>query len=309
MLDEVGIPITVQYAQRMGVGSVPSVPSLALGSGEVTLLSMTTAFSTFANEGLVPPAVLVRRVEGNDGEVLYLNDQVQQRAISEITAFQMAEMLADVINSGTAWPARREGFMLPAAGKTGTTNDYHDAWFIGFTPHIATGVWVGYDQPRTIIGRGYAAELAVPLWARFMKEATRADKADWFSRPRGVTTARICRLSGKLATDDCHDDERSLGYYENFVAGTEPTETCPIHNPVIAKPFRALAALFAPKSAGTTAAPSPAATPQQQAAVAEAAPAPKVEAQPQQKRRGFWSRVFGGGGKDKKDDRKRSTDE
>jgi len=276
----------------MGVGSVPSVPSLALGSGEVTLLSMTSAFSTFANDGLVPTPILVRRVEGRDGEVLYVDEQVQQRAISEATAFQMAEMLADVVNSGTAWPARREGFMSPAAGKTGTTNDYHDAWFIGFTPHLTTGVWVGYDQPRTIIGRGYAAELAVPMWARFMKEATRNDKADWFTRPSGMTTARICRLSGKLATDSCHDDERSLAYYENFVAGTEPTETCPIHNPVLAKPFRALAALFGLKSA-PNAAHAPAAAPPQQAAVIEAPPPPKVEAKPEQKKRGFWSRVFG----------------
>jgi penicillin-binding protein 1A len=307
MLDDVGIPITVQYAERMGVGSVPSVPSLALGSGEVTLLSMTSAFSTFANDGLVPTPVLVRRVEGSDGEVLYLseNEQVQQRAISEATAFQMAEMLADVVNSGTAWPARREGFMLPAAGKTGTTNDYHDAWFVGFTPNLATGVWVGYDQPRTIIGRGYAAELAVPLWARFMKEATRNDKAEWFGRPRGVTSARICRLSGKLATDSCHEsggDQRSLAYYENFVAGTEPTETCPIHNPVLSKPFRALAALFAPKSA--PAAHAPAAAPPPAPAVSEAPPAPKVETQPAPKKRGFWSRVFGVG-KDKKDDEKK----
>jgi penicillin-binding protein 1A len=303
MLDEVGIPVTVEYAQKMGVGSVPSVPSLALGSGEVTLLSMTSAFSTFANDGLVPSPVLVRRVEGRDGEVLYLNEQVQQRAISEITAFQMAEMLADVVNSGTAWPARREGFTAPAAGKTGTTNDYHDAWFIGFTPHLATGVWVGYDQPRTIIGRGYAAELAVPLWARFMKDATRNDTPEWFSRPSGVTTARICRLSGRLATDACHDDERSLAYDENFVAGTEPTLTCPIHNPVLAKPFRALAALFAPKSANAAHAPAPA--PQQQAAaVNEAPPSAKTEAQPAPKKRGFWGRIFGGGrDKDRKDKR------
>ena len=307
MLDEVGIPVTVQYAERMGVGSVPSVPSLALGSGEVTLLSMTTAFSTFANDGLVPTPILVRRVEGNNGEVLYLNEDVQQRAISEITAFQMSEMLADVVNSGTAWPARREGFTRPAAGKTGTTNDYHDAWFIGFTPHLTTGVWVGYDQPRTIIGRGYAAELAVPLWARFMKEATRDDKADWFTRPSGVTTARICRLSGKLATDSCHDDRSSLAYYENFVSGTEPTETCPIHNPVLAKPFRALAALFAPKSASD--AHAPAATPPPAAKASEAPPPPKAEAKPEPKKRGFWSKVFGVG-KDEKDDKdkKRGTD-
>src|SRR4030095_17241897 len=89
-------------------------------------------------------------------------------------------------------------------------------------------------------------------------------KADWFTRPSGMTTARICRFSGKLATDSCHDDERSLAYYENFVAGTEPTETCPIHNPVLAKPFRALAALFGLKSA-PNAAHAPAAAPPQQA--------------------------------------------
>src|SRR5262245_24487460 len=308
MLDNVGIPITVQYAQRMGVGSVPSVPSLALGSGEVTLLSMTSAFSTFANDGLVPTPVLVRRVEGNNGEVLYLNEAVQERAISETTAFQMSEMLADVVNSGTAWPARREGFMLPAAGKTGTTNDYHDAWYIGYTPHLTAGVWVGYDQPRTIIGRDYAADLAVPLWARFMKQATANDKADWFTRPSGVTTARICRLSGKLATDSCHDDQKSLAYYENFVAGTEPTETCPIHNPVLAKPFRALAALFAPKSA--PAAHAPTAVPPPAPAASEVPPAPKAEAKQEPKKRGFWSKVFGVGkdDKDKKEDKKRSTD-
>jgi penicillin-binding protein 1A len=298
MLDDVGIPVTVEYAQLLGVGSVPSVPSLALGSGEVTVLSMTAAFSTFANEGLVPTPVFVTRVETSNGDVLYFDESVPRRAVTETTAFQMSEMLADVVNSGTAWPARREGFVLPAAGKTGTTNDYHDAWFIGFTPHVATGVWVGYDQPRTIIGRGYAAELAVPLWARFMKQATQGDKPDWITRPRGITTARICRLSGKLATDSCHEDSpehRSLTYYENFVSGTEPTETCPIHGRVLSRPFRALAALITPKAAPTTYAPVV------PPPVAQAeAPAPKIVPPPAQKKRGFWGRVFGVG-KDESD--------
>ena len=313
MLQDVGIPVTVDYAKRLGVGSVPSVPSLALGSGEVTLDAMTAAFSTFANGGLVPTPVLVRRVESSSGEVLYTDSHVQERAVSETTAFQMSDMLADVINQGTAWPARRDGFTLPAAGKTGTTNDYHDAWFIGFTAHLATGVWVGYDQPRTIISRGYAADLAVPLWAGFMKQATRNDKPDWLPRPRNITTARICRLSGKLATDSCHDavDEpgdgtrHSMVYYENFVAGTEPTETCPIHGRVIGSPLRALAALLSPRSSAPVE-PAVAHPLNADAAHAESAPAtPNVEAPPPPRKRGFWSRVFGVGGDDKsKRDRK-----
>ena len=307
MLEDVGIPITVDYAKRLGVGSVPSVPSLALGSGEVTLDAMTAAFSTFANVGLVPTPVLVRRVETSSGEVLYQDDHVQQRAVSEATAFQMADMLQDVINQGTAWPARREGFLLPAAGKTGTTNDYHDAWFIGFTPHLATGVWVGYDQPRTIIGRGYAADLAVPLWAHFMKQATRNDQPDWLSRPRNITSARICRLSGKLATDSCSDatddsgdgTRRSMVYYENFVVGTEPTETCPIHGRVISNPFRALAALLSARPSAPVA-PSVAHVPATPPATTEPAPPPTVDTPTAPRKRGFWSRVFGNKDRDDK---------
>src|SRR4029078_4236580 len=108
-------------------------------------------YAAFANEGMVPTPTLIRRVESTTGEVLYDGAQPAHRAVSESTAFLMTSMLADVVNSGTAWPARRVGFTLPAAGKTGTTNDYHDAWFVGFTPHLVTGGWFGYDIPRRII--------------------------------------------------------------------------------------------------------------------------------------------------------------
>jgi penicillin-binding protein 1A len=91
-----------------------------------------------------------------------------------------------VIDAGTGYTARQLGFRLPAGGKTGTTNDYRDAWFIGFTPSVVAGVWVGYDQPRTIRRDGYASELAVPMWTRFMKAATKGDEPQWFQRPRGV---------------------------------------------------------------------------------------------------------------------------
>ena len=303
MLESVGIPVAVQYAKRLGVGSVPSVPSLALGSGEVTVSSMTAAFAAFANSGMVLTPTLVRRVETTDGEVLFTAEQKPQRAVSETTAYLMTTMMADVVNAGTGAQARSVGFTLPAAGKTGTTNDYHDAWFVGFTPRLATGVWIGYDQPRTIIGRGYASVLAVPLWGRFMAAATRNDRPEWFSAPDTITSATICRLSGKLATGACHDavieaedgtlTRGSTVHVEYFVEGTEPTESCPIHRRILASPFRAIAGLFGPSRPSSQAVSSQ--PPPER--VVEAPPGPKtVEPAPQPtRRRGFWSRLFGGG--------------
>src|SRR4030095_14629178 len=138
MLQEVGIPEAVTYADRLGVGPVPAVPSLVLGSGEVTLMSMGTAFAAVATGGLVPAPLLISRVEDTNGQVLFTSEESSHRAISGQTAFLVSNMLADVINSGTAWSARREGFMLPAAGKTGTTNDYRDGGCVGIPPKART---------------------------------------------------------------------------------------------------------------------------------------------------------------------------
>ena len=215
-------------AKSMGVGDVPSVPSLALGAGDVTLMSMTAAYGAFANQGLLPVPTLIRRVETASGEVLYQHTASPQRVVSESTAFLMTTMLADVVNSGTAWPARRVGFTLPAAGKTGTTNDYRDAWFVGFTPHLVSGVWIGYDQPRTIMAGGYAAELAVPLWGRFMMQATKGNASDWYQPPLAVTTATICRLSGKLATRECAGEGANV-YTDYFAGDHAPTEYREVH--------------------------------------------------------------------------------
>src|SRR5207253_11458917 len=194
LLQEVGIRKTVQYAKTMGVGDVPAVPSLALGSGEVTLQTMTAAYAAFANHGLVPQPMLIRRAEDQDGRVLYKADESSTRAVSDVTAFLMSTMLADVINAGTGARARRLGFTLPAAGKTGTTNDFNDAWFVGYTPHLAAGVWVGFDQPHTIVPNGFAADIAVPAWATFMKAATKNDKPEWLLPPPGISTATVCRI-------------------------------------------------------------------------------------------------------------------
>ena len=321
LLQDVGIPRAVQYAKTLGVGDVPSVPSLALGSGEVTLQSITAAYAAFANQGRVPTPIIIRRVEDRDGRVLYRSEEMSTRAITETTAFLMSNMMADVINSGTAWGVRQAGFKLPAAGKTGTTNDFNDAWFIGFTPKLVTGVWVGFDQPRTILPNGYAADVAVPFWTTFMKAATANDEPQWFKTPPGVTSASVCRITGLLAGDGCthvdviskdgHSESRSMVYTEYFAAGTQPTETCDLHNrgffgtvagffsdkpsePVSEDSLGGPAAAIGTRGQGGTG-PATAAVAPATEATDEIAPLP-----PEEKKRGFWSRVFGRGKGDKK---------
>ena len=318
LLQQVGIGRTVQYAKTMGVGDVPSVPSLALGSGEVTLQSMTAAYAAFANHGLVPRPMLIRRVEDRDGRLLYAAQEYSTRAITDITAFLMSSMLADVINAGTGNRARQIGFKLPAAGKTGTTNDFNDAWFVGYTPKLVTGVWVGFDQPRTILPNGFAGDVAVPMWANFMKVATKDDKPEWFKAPPGVTTASVCRLSGQLAAEGCEDVEvvakdgqlirKSMVYTEYFDRGTRPTSLCDLHptRGIMGK----LASVFTgedkplpPRIEQTGLPPVAVAT----TGAAPTAPAPEqveMPPEPPKKKRGFWSKLFGRGGDDERKETK-----
>jgi penicillin-binding protein 1A len=303
LIQLVGIAKTVEYAKNLGIGDVPSVPSLALGSGEVTLQSLTAAYAAFANHGQVPQPMVIRRVEERDGRVLYAATETAHRAITDTTAFLMSTMMADVINAGTGARARRLGFTLPAAGKTGTTNDFNDAWFVGFTPSLVAGVWVGFDQPRTIMPNGFAAEVAVPIWAAFMKDATKGDKPEWLSPPPGIVTANVCRLSGKLASDGCNSVEvmdpdgrierRSMVYTEYFARGSQPTEVCDLHPTrnilgTIASVFKGDEKPIPPRIENTGLPPETAAT---SGIAPEPAPAPTVEAP--KKKRGFWSRVFG----------------
>ncbi len=193
LLGEVGLTKTLKSARAFGFDDLPNVPSVALGSGEVTLAAITSAYSAFANGGALTPPSLIRRVVDAEGVVLFESAETSRQVIRPITAYLMADMLRGVIDAGTGNGARRYGFTLPAGGKTGTTNDYKDAWFVGFTPSVVAGVWVGFDQPRTIRGGGYASELAVPLWGRFMAAATRGDKVTWVKRP--ASAARDARLA------------------------------------------------------------------------------------------------------------------
>jgi penicillin-binding protein 1A len=326
LLNSVGIEKAVNYAERLNVGTPPSVPSLALGASDVTLIALTAAYGAFADGGVVREPVLIRRVEDSEGEVLFQSEEKSTRAVSEATAFLMASMLADVVNAGTAYRARQSGFTLPAAGKTGTTNDYVDAWFVGFTPKVVTGVWIGFDQPRTIIRNGYAGELAVPMWSGFMKAATRGDKAEWFDRPSSITAVNVCRVSGRLPNNGCESvdvinrdgdvESRSMIYTEYFVKGTQPTTICPMHqNPSL---LDRLAGIFGkdngepvpldstglPVPPPTATAGPPRAAPPPPAAPAARPEEPKKEEKVEEpkKKPGFWGRLFGRG--DKKDEKK-----
>jgi 1A family penicillin-binding protein len=289
MLQNVGISKTVDYAKRLGIGTLPSVPSLALGSGEVTLMAMTSAYSVFAAEGVRRPPILIRRVEDERGRTLFEAKQSVQQVVSPTTAFLMSSMLADVVNRGTAYKARQEGFTLPAAGKTGTTNDFVDAWFVGFTPKLVTGVWVGFDQPHTIMANGFAGDLAVPMWARFMKLATARDKPDWFRPPPGIVTASVCGESGMLASDGCDN-----AVTEYFARGTVPTETyVPVRPPEAEVPR-------VPINEGTRQAlrTEPPAEPLSTVAAPDAPPpapdaADGAEQDAPKKKHGFWGRLFG----------------
>jgi penicillin-binding protein 1A len=205
LLQQVGVRRTIDLVSRFGITSpMPAVPSLALGTGEVSLYELTSAYGVFANRGVWKTPTTIRQVIDRYGREIYRAPDSARPVISEATAYLMTSMMADVMDRGTATSARAAGFRLAAAGKTGTSNDYTDTWFVGFTPQIVTGVWFGYDKPRTIMNRGFASVVAVPAWARFMLAATRGAKSEWFEMPGSLVKVRICRVSGLLATDQCH---------------------------------------------------------------------------------------------------------
>jgi len=229
----VGITTTQTYARRLGITSpLPAVPSLALGTGEVTLLDLTSAYGAFANSGIIAPHTLIRRIEDRAGNVLWQSSLERQphRAVRAGTAYLMSSMMADVMNRGTGSRARAEGFKLPAAGKTGTTDDYADAWFVGYTPTLVTGVWFGHDEKKRIMNRGFASTVAVPAWADFMKKATEGKKAQWFDVPSDVERMTVCRKSGLRAASACRiaymEDGGTNVYDDYFLNGTGPYETC-----------------------------------------------------------------------------------
>lgn len=227
LMQRVGVRSTIDLATRVGLREMPAVPSLALGTGEVSLLDLTSAYTAFANGGVLQPPVIIRRIEDSEGRVLFRADEQARRVFSESTAFLMASMLSDVVDHGTGYGARQSGFRLPAGGKTGSTDDHADAWFVGFTPRLAAGVWIGFDRPQPIMRRGFASVVAVPAWAGFMKAATVGNKAEWMATPTGISRIRRCQESGGLATEYC---ELRGGVVDDLVANGRVPDLCPLHD-------------------------------------------------------------------------------
>ena len=199
----VGSRGVLRLASDAGLRDLPDVPSLALGAGVVTPLALTTAYAVFPNGGFaVRPRDLIRVRDAGGGTALEQAVK-SERVISPEVAFQMVSMLGDALDRGTGAPARRLGVRFPAGGKTGTTNDFKDAWFVGFSSSIVAGVWVGFDQPETIGREAYGSRYALPIWADFMQRAARVRPARPFERPAGLAEESLCAISYRKPVDGC----------------------------------------------------------------------------------------------------------
>ena len=221
---QVGSRPVLQLAQAAGLPPMPDVPSLSLGVGEATPLQLTAAYSMFPNGGFsVAPHPIVKVLD-SDGYTVF-NPEIQRKPIiSEAVAFQMVSMLADVVDMGTGAAVRSLGVRFPVGGKTGTTDDFKDAWFVGFSSSVVAGVWVGFDQPASIGPDGYGARYALPIWADFMSRTARVRKPEAFRVPTTVQAVRLCRVSYLVPRDTCPV------YSEYFKhADKMPQDKCDIH--------------------------------------------------------------------------------
>ena len=227
-----GINRTVDLTKRMGIKSpmVPK-PALALGASGMTVLELTSAYGIFANGGIQTKPRHIQYILDTTGEVIYPLDNYQverTRVLDEKVAYQITSCLENVIKHGTGRRAIGMGLTRPAAGKTGTTNDDTDAWFVGYTPDMVVGVWVGFDKrdPRRWNYNQQGAWAALPIWARFMIDAARGPEKQ-FPEPDGIIFREIDKKSGLLKhVDYCPEENIST---EPFIKGQVPTELCNLH--------------------------------------------------------------------------------
>jgi penicillin-binding protein 1B len=251
---QIGLPPIIDMAHRMGITSpLPQFPALVLGAVEVTPMEVAQAFAVLANGGLRSTLLSVRKVLNRAGQAVERRPVEVQQAVPADTAFLVTYLLEGVMDSGTGRDARRAGFTRPAAGKTGTTNDYRDAWFAGFTPDLLAVVWVGFDQIRSLNLSG--AEAALPVWTRFMQAATAGRPATAFVPPPSVAIVDIDPASGGAATAAC-PTRRPEAFYATDVPGP-----CPLHAPPLEAGPQTEGTVSASPVAGETA-PDPSTLPE-----------------------------------------------
>jgi penicillin-binding protein 1A len=215
---------------------VPKMPTSYLGAWEASTYEVASAYTVFPNSGRRFPPRIIDEIRDRKGNVLYKNERISYEATSPGSSWTVSNILREVTTRGTAASVKSLGFNKPCGGKTGTTNDYKDAWFAGYTSSVTCAVWVGLDTPKKIIDRGYGSTLALPVWVEVMKTADKLGyKAEGLKSQLSFVECRICRASGKRATAGC--EAASEAYTDNVPIDLVPAENdlCPVH------PARALA--------------------------------------------------------------------
>jgi penicillin-binding protein 1B len=221
---KVGLDKVVQSASAFGFSTpLEPHPALALGAMEVVPLELARAYCAFAADGMLPSPLALKEIGDDQGQVLNRRHMAIASVTSPAKAFLINSMLSSAVAQGTARALERLGIGQPVAGKTGTTNDSRDAWFVGYTPEILALVWVGFDDGTSMKGTGASA--ALPIWADLMRRIPQHLSGAWFQRPAGVVDRVICAESGQLAvTGRCPQPVREL-----FLESLAPTDTCPLH--------------------------------------------------------------------------------
>jgi len=221
----IGEQAVIAAARRNGIASpLTPVPSIALGAEGVTPVELVAAYAPFANGGVRVTPRLVTRIEAPDGTLLWSSETQTSPAMDAGDAYEITQMLQGVVNYGTGRAIRDYGITAPVAGKTGTTNDGADVWFVGYTPTLVAGIWFGYDTPREISTNASGGRLAAPAWAEFYQGGWREPKAAAFAVPLGMESAMVDPQSGELATEWC--PSRAKQWYK---PGRAPQETCHLH--------------------------------------------------------------------------------
>src|SRR5438034_573883 len=199
-----GLDAVQKVANDLGVSqNVPHGPAIYIGSFETDLKDLTSAYAVFPNAGVRKQAYIIERIDNQQHKPIYLAAHTSVPTLDPGAAWMTSRLMQEVLTEGTAASSRSLGFKLPAAGKTGTTNDYKDAWFLGYTSTLTCGVWVGFDQPTTIIPHGYGAALALPVWVQVMNKASRHYPAEPLEPTMPLQHATVCSISNPLATTVC----------------------------------------------------------------------------------------------------------